>query len=59
MKKFIILTGVTGRVISIPVDSIVSIEENRRTDCSDISTIYDTEWHVKESVKQIVDKINN
>lgn len=60
MKKFIILKGVSNEQISIPIDSIISIREDKQRACTVIKTIYNnTEWYVQETVKNIIDKINN
>ena len=60
MSKFIILKSVCNEQISIPIDSIISVREDKQRACTVLKTIHaNTEWYVQESVKSITDKINN
>ena len=57
MRNFIILTGVTGRDISIDIDDITSIVGN----WGQTTVYFDNDgngWNVKESVQEIVKRIN-
>ena len=57
MRNFIILTGVTGRDISIDIDDITSIVCN----WGQTTVYFDNDgngWNVKESVQEIVKRIN-
>ena len=57
MRNFIILTGVTGKDISIDIDDITSIVGN----WGHTTVYFDNDgngWNVNESVQEIVKRIN-
>ena len=57
-RKFIILSGVNGEAVSLPIDGILSIMDNKQLECTTIKTCNAT-WNVTDTVQQITDKINN